>query len=59
MRDQEWAYLEEKVILDVMDVFARPHGSFPEIFVSLSLILKNFLDWLVGGWGGVGGGGFC
>ena len=43
MRDHTWRMLtkdlEERVILDVMEVFARPHGSFHESFVSLSLIL--------------------
>ena len=33
--------LEDRVILDVMDVLGRPQGSYPESFVSLSLFLAE------------------
>ena len=33
--------LEERVIFDVMDVFGRPQGFYPESFVSLSLFLAE------------------
>ena len=33
--------LEDKVILDVMDVLGRPKGSYPESFMSISLFLAE------------------
>ena len=33
--------LEDRVVLDVMDVLGRPQGTYPESFVSTSLFLAE------------------
>ena len=33
--------LQDRVMLDDMDVLGRPQGSYPETFVSLSLFLAE------------------
>ena len=42
--------LEDRVILDVMDVLGRPQGSYPESFVLISL-LEVCQEWGGPSWG--------
>ena len=39
--DPEWGYLEDWVIVDILNVLGRPQESYPESFMSISLFLAE------------------